>query len=108
MLHKPSEKEEEFFKRQELEKLRKLREETARTLEEEERQRLKKLHWMRCPKCGMELHEVELQGVMVDTCLDCGGTFFDEGEVMKILSSGDSGFLKRLRGVLFGDAPTTD
>ena len=108
MLHKPSEKEEEFFKRQELEKLRKLREEAAKKMREEERQRLKDLHWMRCPKCGMELQEVEFQGVMVDTCLECGGTFFDEGEVMKILSVGDAGFLKRLRGVLFGDGPTTD
>jgi len=108
MLHKPSEKEEEFFKRQELEKLRTLREQAARKMEQEERARLKELHWMRCPKCGMELEEVELRGVMVDTCFHCGGTFFDEGEVLKILSSGDAGFLKRLRGVLFGDAPTTD
>jgi len=108
MLHKPSEKEEEFFKRQELEKLRKLREEACQKMQEEERRRLKELHWMRCPKCGMELHEVEFHGVMVDTCLNCGGTFFDEGEVMKILSSGDAGFLGRLKGVLFGDAPSTD
>ncbi len=108
MLHKPSEKEEQFFRQQEIAKLRKMREEACRRMHEEECRRLKELHWMRCPKCGMELEEVEFHGVMVDTCFNCGGMFFDKGEVDKILDADDPGLLNRLKGVLFGDTPTTD
>ena len=107
-LGKPSEKEEAFFKMEELAKLRKLREEEKRRMAEEESRRLRELHWMRCPKCGMELNEVELYGVAVDACLSCGGTFFDRGEVEKILEAADTGFLRKLRGALFGSGPTTD
>ncbi len=107
-LGKPSEKEEAYFKMEELKRLRKLREEEQRRMAEEERKRLKELHWMRCPKCGMELNEVELYGVMVDACFSCGGSFFDKGEVEKILEAADTGFLRKLRGVLFGPGPSVD
>jgi len=107
-LGKPSEKEEAYFRMEELKKLRKLREEECRRMEEKECQRLKELHWMRCPKCGMELNEVELYGVMVDACFSCGGSFFDKGEVEKILEAVDTSILRKIRGVLFGPGPTAD
>ncbi len=107
MIQKPSEKEEEFFKRQELERLRRMREEHARKMAEAERQRLRELHWMRCPKCGLELEEVEYRGVMVDACFACGGMFFDRGEVEKVIAGSEPGTLRRLVGALFG-GPTTD
>ena len=54
----------------------------------EERQRLKQLHFMRCPKCGHDLAELEVEGVTVDQCGFCEGVFLDAGEL-------DSLFLKR-------------
>ncbi|MCK4343573.1 MAG: zf-TFIIB domain-containing protein [Phycisphaerae bacterium] len=34
-----------------------------------------------CPKCNEPLIVVEFQGVEVDHCLDCRGTWFDAGEL---------------------------
>jgi len=46
----------------------------------EERQRLKQLHFMKCPKCGHDLAEREVEGVTVDQCSFCEGVFLDAGE----------------------------
>lgn len=98
----PSDREDEYFKRQELEQLKRAREEAARALAEQERKRLKELHWMRCPKCGLELAEVDYRGVVVDACFNCGGTFFDRGEVEKILDAKEPGTMRRMISHLFG------
>jgi len=108
MIQKPSDKEEEYFKRRELEKMRSARLEAARKLADEEVQRLKELHWMRCPKCGMELQEIEYHGVMVDGCFSCGGMFFDRGEVEKVIESEERGLLVRLGGLLFQGGKSAD
>lgn len=106
MIHKPSEKEEEFFKRAELEKLRRLREEAAAATAAAERQRLKDLHFMRCPKCGMEMAEVEFRAVTIDACFACGGMYLDAGEIERILAYKEPGVLGRVVGTLFGrDTP---
>jgi len=57
---KPSDKEEEYFARIEMERRRKTEEERIKAIEIAERQRLKEMHFMRCPKCGMELQEVDV------------------------------------------------
>ena len=36
---------------------------------------------MRCPVCKTDLMVVEREGIEVDWCLDCGGLWFDEGEI---------------------------
>ena len=108
MIYKPSEKEQEYFLREEAKRLRALREKARAEMEAAERERLKELHWMHCPKCGMELSEIEYRGVMVDACFSCGGMFFDKGEVEKALAGEEPGTLRRLVGVLFGSGPTTD
>jgi len=81
---KPSSPEEEYFARENAEKLRKLSIERARALQEQEREQLKQAHWMRCPKCGMELQEITFRGVEIDRCFNCGVTVFDAGELEKI------------------------
>jgi hypothetical protein len=81
---KPSEKEEEYFTRLELERKKKIEEERLKKVAEEEKIRLKELHHMRCPKCGMELNEVEYKGVHIDKCLNCEGIWLDAGELEAI------------------------
>jgi len=83
----PSEKEEEYFLRQEMERLRKLREEHARQQAAEERARLKELHFMHCTKCGQRMETTTLSGVEVEICPDCGGLYLDAGELEKLLDS---------------------
>ena len=36
---------------------------------------------MRCPKCGMELSEIEYKGIKVDKCFECNGIWLDAGEM---------------------------
>ena len=88
-LQKPSDQEEEYFARQEFERRKKLAEERARALEARECERLRQLHWMRCPKCGSELVEVEFRGVRIDKCTSCDGLWLDAGELEQVIAKGD-------------------
>jgi Zn-finger nucleic acid-binding protein len=36
---------------------------------------------MRCPKCGMELREIDYREINVDKCFSCDGAWFDAGEI---------------------------
>lgn len=40
---------------------------------------------MKCPACYSSLSPLIYRGVEVDFCLDCGGTFFDRGELQEYL-----------------------
>ncbi len=81
---KPSDKEEEYFARQELEQRKQMEEEKHKKLAELEKNRLKELHYMRCPKCGMQLSGVEYKGITIDKCFQCDGVWLDAGEMEAI------------------------
>jgi dTDP-4-dehydrorhamnose 3,5-epimerase-like enzyme len=55
---KPSSTEEEYFAREEIEKKRRLALKQADEMATAEKNRLKALHYMHCPKCGMKLQTV--------------------------------------------------
>jgi hypothetical protein len=84
MVVKPTEKEEEYFARLEFEKKKKMEEEKHRKLALDDKEQLKKLHWMRCPKCGMELIEIDYRGIKIDKCSECEGVWLDAGELEQI------------------------
>ncbi|MBI5021388.1 MAG: zf-TFIIB domain-containing protein [Ignavibacteriales bacterium] len=84
---KPSEKEEEYFLKLETAKLKKLAEERDKEMKKKERDELKKLHWMHCPKCGQKLETINITNVEVDRCFHCNGVWLDEGELEKISSA---------------------
>ncbi len=92
MSGKPSEKEEEYFKRMEFERLKKIEEEKHAHLVEDEKKQLRDLHFRHCPKCGMSLIETGFRGVKVDKCSACEGIWLDAGEINQILSK-EEGFL---------------
>jgi len=93
----PSESEQEFFARQELERRRKVAQELEAKLQSEERSNLKKLHWMRCPKCGMELMELEYRGTKIDQCSSCNGIWLDAGELDIVAAAEGGGFMHSLQ-----------
>lgn len=67
-----------------------------------ELERLRGLHYMKCPKCGHDLKEEDLGGVKIDRCTHCEGVFFDAGELDQIYrKKGDErrGFFRRLAGI---------
>lgn len=93
---KPSHTEEEFFAKEDAEKRRRLALERAKELAAEQVEEQKRLHWMRCPKCGFELSTVSFKGVDIDRCFHCGVTVFDEGELEKIGVKDKDGVVKAL------------
>lgn len=95
---KPSEKEEEYFAREEFEKKKKEEEETRFRMETEEKKRLKELHYMHCPKCGMNLIEINYKGIAVDKCSSCDGIWLDAGE-LEAISKLEKGVLDKVFGV---------
>lgn len=98
MVQKPSEKEEEYFARLEFERKKKIEDEKHKRLAEAERARLKELHFMRCPKCGMELIAVDYKGIEVDKCSECEGVWLDAGE-LEAVSKLEKPVLDKLFGV---------
>lgn len=94
---KPSTAEEEYFARVEFERKKKLAEERMKNINVQEREELKKLHYMHCPKCGMELIEIKFQDIEVDECPSCKGFWLDCGELENLLPESEkSGFLKNV------------
>jgi len=81
---KSSRTEDEYFAREEAIKLRKLAVKSQTNMADEEKKRLKELHWMRCPKCGMSMSTITINQVEVDKCFICGGLYFDDGELEKV------------------------
>lgn len=91
----PMAHEDAFFAEEDMRLLAKMREEREARIKEladaegaEEAERIKAKHWMRCPKCGHEMKEQNLDGIEIDKCGTCEGIFFDRGELEDL-------FLKR-------------
>ena len=81
MAIKTSEKEEEYFARLEFERKKKIEAERNLKLAQAEKDKLKQLHFMKCPKCGMELLEIDYKSIKVDKCSECDGIWLDAGEL---------------------------
>jgi predicted Zn-ribbon and HTH transcriptional regulator len=94
----PSDKEEEYFARLELARKKKIEEEKLKRIAEEEKRNLKELHYMRCPKCGMELKEIDFKDIIVDKCFSCDGVWLDAGELDAVAKL-EKGALDKLFGV---------
>ena len=75
------EKEEDYFLRKDSELIRKLREKQDAERRALEREQRRQAHWMRCPKCGAALREIEVERVKLDECPECQGIFLDAGEL---------------------------
>ncbi len=95
---KASESEEEYFARMEFERKSRIQREKQEKLAAEEKKMMKELHFMHCPKCGMELIEVDYKGVKVDECSSCRGVWFDAGELSAV-SKFEKGALDKLFSV---------
>lgn len=79
--HKSADQEAEFFAREEYERLKAIEEKKHDKMAEEEKAGLKDLHYMKCPKCGMDLVTIDYKGVQIDRCSGCEGVWLDQGEL---------------------------
>ena len=68
-----------------------------------ENERLKALHYLKCPKCGHDLKSEKLQGIEIDRCTFCEGFFMDAGELEQLFLMKEQaqrqGFLRGLLGI---------
>ena len=95
---RPSQQEEEYHARMEFERRKEREEERRARMEAEECQRLKELHYMHCPKCGMSLIEIDYNGVLIDKCSACSGVWLDAGE-LETITRMEKGSLEKLFSV---------
>ena len=90
--------EEEYFAHQEPERGRTLANQRQAKLLAEERERESALHFMKCPKCGMQLEEIGFGDVRIDKCFSCDGLWLDKGE-LDLIRRKEAGFMGRLLSV---------
>jgi hypothetical protein len=90
---KPSSGEDEFFAKEDVEKKRKLALQLSKELASDEKKKLRDLHHMHCPKCGMKMEEVRLRNLDVEVCFSCNGVFLDKGEIDVIAAPQQKGIM---------------
>lgn len=73
---RPTEHEEEYFARIEQE----MKEQRKKHASKEQREKLRELHFMKCPQCGTDLMEIDFKGIKIDECSSCRGMWLDAGE----------------------------
>jgi uncharacterized protein len=88
---KPTKNEDEFFAREEAEKLHRLHVEKMKERTQEQMDAEKKAHWMKCGKCGYDLQTIRWRNVDVDKCFRCGCILLDDGELEKLAGEENSG-----------------
>ena len=85
MTDKPSKNEEEYFALREAENLRERRAAAAASAREAEC----RSHYMKCPKCGADLHTEIYHSIQVDRCPECDGIWFDAGEAEQLVAENE-------------------
>lgn len=100
MTAKPSNNEDEFFAREEAEKLYRLHKEKLKEQDSAKADADKKAHWMKCPKCGYDLETIKWRNVDIDKCFRCGVITLDDGELETLAGSEQAGgFIHSFRGL---------
>lgn len=74
----------EYFGKIDVHKLRRAAEAKRDKLAKEEIDHLKKLHWRRCPECGMELVPIPFKAKTIHKCFNCNGAFLEAGALEKL------------------------
>jgi uncharacterized protein len=91
--NKPSATEDEFFAREDVEKKRKLAHQVKKELGADRLKSLRDLHYMHCPRCGLEMQEVHFGKLTVDVCFGCNGAFLDRAEIEVIAAPHQKGLM---------------
>lgn len=89
----------EYFARSEYDRLKMIEIAKHEKLVGEDRRKAQELHYMYCPKCGMNLIEIEYNGIWVDKCSVCEGIWLDASELDTVAHM-DKSWLDKLFGVL--------
>ncbi|MES2744363.1 MAG: zf-TFIIB domain-containing protein [Bdellovibrionota bacterium] len=90
-----------YFHKADQDLIRKLHEQQ----EAKEEEAIQSLHYMKCPKCGHDLHQAKLSTMTVDRCTGCDGIFFDKDEWREFFNGEEPrhNFIDTLHTLLVGD-----
>jgi uncharacterized protein len=77
---KPSVQEDEYFALMEPEIKKRIEAQRGKKVTEDEERKLKELHFVKCPKCGLDPTEIEFKSVKIDECSGCREKWLDAGE----------------------------
>jgi uncharacterized C2H2 Zn-finger protein len=94
---KPSKNEDEYFVKLDAELIK---HERAR-LDAERATHERASHFMRCPKCGAKMIETDFHHIKIDKCPECGGIWFDKGE-LAMLEHVDQSKIRQFIRAMFG------
>jgi len=100
-VEKRSATEDEYFMKMDAKNLTERRGELDNKRAEENKKQRKEQHWMKCPKCGSDLEEINYQKVMIDKCSECNGIWLDKGE-LELLTEGKARLTKAFFVNIFG------
>ncbi|HXG30658.1 MAG TPA: zf-TFIIB domain-containing protein [Thermodesulfobacteriota bacterium] len=93
---KPTKTEDEYFAREDAEKVKRLKEKLRQEFLEEQRQNIKSVCYMKCPKCGGDLSEVVFRGIKIDRCTSCRGVWLDDGELEKLAGPEEKSIVREI------------
>jgi hypothetical protein len=88
----------EYFHKQAVEQLAKLREVAAIENAEAAAEAARELHYHMCGKCGAEMTTENFKGVEIERCGNCGAVLLDPGELETLAGEDESGFFAGLFG----------
>jgi uncharacterized protein len=76
--------EDEYFKRRDLEATAKLKAKLDAEKAEAEKNERKKLHFLKCGKCGSDMQTQVFRGIEIERCGSCGAVLLDPGELEEL------------------------
>ncbi|MEZ4323513.1 MAG: zf-TFIIB domain-containing protein [Myxococcota bacterium] len=91
--------EEEYFAKEDREKLAKLKAKADAEKAEAEKEERKALHWNRCGKCGQAMDTKPFRGIEIEVCPDCNAVLLDPGELEKLAGEDQGGIVKGLLSI---------
>jgi len=83
--------EEDYFARQDREKIEKLKAKAEAEHAGQEAAALKALHYLHCGKCGTKMDTKTFKGVEIEICPTCGAVLLDSGELEALAGKDETG-----------------
>lgn len=98
--------EEDYFARIDREKKAALKAQMDKEAAEQAAEDRKKLHYLKCGKCGGDMAPRLFKGVEIDVCGDCGSVLLDPGELEEL--AGEEGTVLETLAELFSFKKSDD
>jgi hypothetical protein len=91
--------EEEYFAKEDREKLAKLKAKQEAEAAAKARIARKEAHFNKCGKCGADMDTHPFRGVEIEICPECGAVLLDNGELEKLAGTDEGGMLSKMLSI---------